>query len=132
MEALGGPDGRDTKQQRLGRTIGNNTPRHNLHELLNCVNNFNFNWMMAYEYASDVQPLLPAGSVLHFTSWHNNTPSNKLNLDAGNWTGYGQRSIDDMSVAWVTYYNMSEEQFKQAVAERNANSKQNLSSKLAQ
>src|SRR5207247_1821172 len=36
-------------------------------ELLNCVNNFNFNWMMAYEYASDVQPLLPAGSVLHFS-----------------------------------------------------------------
>src|SRR5438093_12131163 len=35
-------------------------------ELLSCANNFNFNWMMAYEYASDVQPLLPAGSVLHF------------------------------------------------------------------
>src|SRR5207247_392891 len=82
-------------------------------ELLSCANNFNFNWMMAYEYASDVQPLLPAGSVLHFTSWHNNTSSNKLNLDPDKWIGYGQRSIDDMSVAWVTYYNMSEEEFKQ-------------------
>ena len=101
-------------------------------ELLSCANNFNFNWMMSYEYASDVQPLLPAGSVLHFTSWHNNTSSNKLNLDPDNWIGYGQRSIDDMSVAWVTYYNMSEEEFKQAVAERNAISKQKLSSKLAQ
>jgi hypothetical protein len=99
-------------------------------ETLSCVNNFNFNWMMAYEYASDVQPLLPAGSVLHFISWHNNTSSNKLNLDPDNWIGYGQRSIDDMSVAWVTYYNMSEEEFKQAVAERNALSKQNLSSSL--
>lgn len=29
-------------------------------ETLSCVNHFNFNWMLAYEYASDVQPLLPA------------------------------------------------------------------------
>jgi hypothetical protein len=101
-------------------------------ETLSCVNNFNFNWMMAYEYASDVQPLLPAGSVLHFISWHNNTASNKLNLDPDNWIGYGQRSIDDMSVAWVTYYNMSEEDFKQAVAERNAKSKEDMISTSAQ
>lgn len=100
-------------------------------ETLSCVNNFNFNWMMAYEYASDVQPLLPAGSVLHFISWHNNTSSNKLNLDPDNWIGYGQRSIDDMSVAWVTYYNMSEEDFTHAVAERNATSKEHLISTSA-
>src|SRR5438046_10480508 len=76
--------------------------------------------MMSYEYASDVQPLLPAGSVLHFTSWHNNTTSNKLNLDPDNWIGYGQRTIDDMSHAWITYYTMSDEEFKQAAAERKA------------
>ena len=87
-------------------------------ETLNCVNNFNFNWMMVYEYATDAQPLLPAGSVLHFIGWHNNTVSNKLNLDPDNWIGYGQRSIDDMSVAWITYYTMSQDDFRQAVSER--------------
>jgi hypothetical protein len=89
-------------------------------ETLNCVNNFNFNWMMVYEYAKDAQPLLPAGSVLHFIGWHNNTVSNRLNLDPDNWIGYGQRSIDDMSVAWITYYNMSEDDFRQAVSGRRA------------
>jgi hypothetical protein len=92
-------------------------------ETINCVNNFNFNWMMVYEYATDVQPLLPAGSVLHFIGWHNNTASNKLNLDPDNWIGYGQRSIDDMSVAWITYYTMSENDFRQAVSGRRGNTK---------
>ena len=76
--------------------------------------------MIAYDYATDVQPLLPAGSVLHFIAWHNNTESNKLNPDPDTWVGYGQRSIDDMSHAWVTYYPLSEEEFKQQLAERNA------------
>ena len=89
-------------------------------ETLNCVPNYKFNWMIAYDYATDVQPLLPAGSVLHFIAWHNNTESNKLNPDPDTWVGYGQRSIDDMSHAWVTYYTLSEEQFKQQLAERNA------------
>jgi hypothetical protein len=89
-------------------------------ETISCVNNFDFNWMMAYEYAADVQPLLPAGAVLHFISWHNNTSLNKLNPDPDNWIGFGQRSIDDMSVAWITYYNLSEDEFQQAVAERKA------------
>src|SRR6266568_4298398 len=89
-------------------------------ETLNCVPNYKFNWMIAYDYATDVQPLLPAGSVLHIIAWHNNTESNKLNPDPDTWVGYGQRSIDDMSHAWVTYYPMSEEEFKQQLAERNA------------
>jgi hypothetical protein len=97
-------------------------------ETLNCVNNFNFNWMMVYEYATDSQPLLPAGSVLHFIGWHNNTVNNKLNLDPDNWIGYGQRSIDDMSVAWITYYTMSEDGFRQAVAERRGRARAPVSS----
>jgi hypothetical protein len=43
-----------------------------------------------------------------------------LNPDPDTWVGYGQRSIDDMSHAWVTYYTLSEEQFRQQLAERNA------------
>ena len=101
-------------------------------ETISCINNFDFNWMMVYEYATDVQPLLPVGSVLHFIGWHNNTASNKLNNDPDNWIGYGQRSIDDMSVAWVTFFNLTEDDFQQAVAERKAKSKDNLSAKVTQ
>jgi len=99
-------------------------------ETLNCVFNFKFNWMLVYEYAPQVQPLLPAGSVIHFISWHDNTV--KKESDLGNWIGFGQRTIDEMSHAWITYFNLSEEEFQQAVAERNAQSKENLSANAAQ
>ena len=92
-------------------------------ETLSCVPRYKFNWMIVYEYAPEVQPLLPAGSVLHFIGWHNNTATNKLNPDPDTWVGYGQRSIDDMSHAWITYYTLSEDDFKQQVAERNAKTK---------
>jgi hypothetical protein len=87
-------------------------------ETLSCVSNFKFNWMINYEYASDVQPLLPAGTVLHFIGWHDNTVKNRGNNDPDNWIGYGQRTIDDMSHAWMTYYTLQDEEFKQAVSER--------------
>jgi hypothetical protein len=90
--------------------------------------------MMVYEYATDVQPLLPPGTVLHLISWYNNTASNRLNNDPNNWIGYGQRSIDDMAMAWMTYVNLTEDEFRQAVAERKAKAKpiENLSSKVTQ
>jgi hypothetical protein len=101
-------------------------------ESLNCVFNFKFNWMIVYEYAPDVQPLLPAGSVLHFISWHNNTANLKENPDPDNWIGFGQRTVDEMSHAWITYYNLSEEDFKQQVAERERKLKGNLSANVGQ
>ena len=105
-------------------------------EVLNCINNFDFNWMLAYEYATDAQPLLPAGTVLHLINWYNNTASDRLNNDPDNWIGYGQRSIDDMAMAWMTYYNLSEQDFQQQVTERKSKLKskevtQNLSTKFA-
>jgi cytochrome c5 len=87
-------------------------------ETLSCVSNYKFNWMINYEYASDVQPLLPAGTVLHFIGWHDNSSNNRANNDPDNWIGYGQRTIDDMSHAWITYYTLSDEEFKKAAAER--------------
>lgn len=105
-------------------------------ETLNCINHFDFNWMMVYEYTTDAQPLLPAGTVLHLINWYNNTASNRLNNDPDNWIGYGQRSIDDMAMAWMTFYNLSQKDFDEQVAERKAKTKEiseNLSSrKLSQ
>ena len=92
--------------------------RGNKVETLSCVSNFQFNWHIVYEYASDAQPLLPTGTVLHIVSWHDNSVNLRGNPDADNWIGYGQRTIDDMSHAWVTYFSMTDEEYKAAVAER--------------
>jgi mono/diheme cytochrome c family protein len=81
-------------------------------EQLNCVNNYKFGWHIVYNYTDDVQPLLPAGTMLHVISWHNNTSSNRYNPDPRNWVGFGQRSIDDMSFAWVNYIWLTDEDFK--------------------
>ena len=89
-------------------------------EMLSCVNNYKFGWHIVYNYADEVQPLLPAGTMLHVISWHNNTASNRYNPDPRNWAGFGQRSIDDMSFAWVNYVWLTDDDFKKQVAERKA------------
>jgi hypothetical protein len=88
-------------------------------EQLNCVN-YDFNWQIVYNYADDVAPLLPAGTIMHVISWHDNSAANKYNPDPRNWVGFGNRTTDDMSRHWLTFYPMTDEEFKAEVAERNA------------
>ncbi len=88
-------------------------------EQLNCVN-YDFNWQIVYNYADDVAPLLPAGTIMHVISWHDNSTANKYNPDPRNWVGFGNRTTDDMSRHWLTFYTMTEDEFKAEVAERNA------------
>ena len=45
---------------------------------------------------------LPAGTVLHVIGWHDNSSANRYNPDPRNWVGFGNRSIDDMSFAWMS------------------------------
>jgi hypothetical protein len=87
-------------------------------EQLNCVN-YDFNWQIVYNYADDVAPLLPAGTIMHVISWHDNSAGNKNNPDPRNWVGFGNRTTDDMARHWLTYYYMSDEEYKAEVAERN-------------
>jgi len=88
-------------------------------EQFNCVN-YDFNWQIVYDYADDVAPLLPAGTIIHVISWHDNSAGNKNNPDPRNWVGFGNRSTDDMARHWLTFYTMSEEDFQAEVAERAA------------
>lgn len=92
-------------------------------ETLSCVNNYQFAWHLVYLYADDEQPLLPAGTLLHTISWYNNTSSNKFNPDPDNLITYGQRTIDEMSHTWVNWSYLSEEEYKQQLAEREAKQK---------
>jgi hypothetical protein len=88
-------------------------------EPLNCVN-YDFQWQIVYNYADDVAPLLPAGTIVHVTSWHDNSSANRNNPDPRNWVGFGNRTTDDMARHWLTYYYMSDEEFKAETAERSS------------
>jgi hypothetical protein len=101
-------------------------------EMLNCVNNYQFGWHLVYNYTDEAQPLLPAGTMLHVISWHNNTTSNKYNPDPRNWVGFGQRSIDDMAFAWVNYVWLTDDDFKAQVEERKARDKKTSTSQQQQ
>jgi hypothetical protein len=86
-------------------------------ETISCAH-FNYNWHLVYPYADEVQPLVPAGTVLHVISWHDNSVANKFNPDAKNWVGRGNRTIDEMGFAWITWHDLTEEQYKEELEAR--------------
>jgi hypothetical protein len=86
-------------------------------QLLSYVNNFNFNWMNNYIYAEDAAPVLPKGTIIHVTAWHDNTTANKNNPDPDQWVGWGDRTIDEMAHAWVNVTYISEEDYQVWVAQ---------------
>jgi hypothetical protein len=87
-------------------------------EMLSYVDRFNFNWMINYVYADDAAPVLPAGTVLRITAWHDNTASNKNNPDPNQWVGWGERTVDEMSHAWVNVTPISEDEYQSYVAKK--------------
>jgi hypothetical protein len=87
-------------------------------QMLSFVKNFTFYWMNNYVYADDAAPLLPKGTVLHVTAWHDNTVGNKDNPDPAQWVGWGDRTVDEMAHAWVNISYMSDDDFKAEVAKR--------------
>jgi hypothetical protein len=89
-------------------------------QMLSFVNNFQFNWMTSYEYADDAAPLLPKGTIISVTAWHDNTAANKNNPDPSQWVGGGDRSIDEMAHAWVNVTYLTEEDYKAELAKRKA------------
>jgi hypothetical protein len=89
-------------------------------EMLSCVSRYQFAWHLVYLYADDEQPLLPAGTVLHLTSVYDNSTRNKFNPDPDNLITYGQRTIDEMGGAWVSYYSLTDQEYKQQVDARKA------------
>ena len=88
-------------------------------EIVNCAH-WDYNWHMIYNYADDVAPLVPAGTVAHVITWHDNTAGNRSNHDPKNWVGDGGRTIDEMGFAWLGWYDLSEEDYAAQLAERKA------------
>jgi hypothetical protein len=73
-----------------------------------------------YVLLDEAAPLLPAGTIIHITSWHDNTAANKYNPNPKNWVGSGQRTIDEMAFAWVSLTYLDEADFQRRVASRKA------------
>jgi len=81
-------------------------------QVISLVSDFNFNWMTTYVYADDVAPLLPKGTILKVTAWHDNTVNKKSNPDPNQWVGWGDRTVDEMAHAWINIVYMKDDDFK--------------------
>jgi hypothetical protein len=94
-------------------------------QVISHVGDYNFNWHTTYIYADDAAPLLPKGTVLKVTAWHDNTPAKKSNPDPNQWVGWGDRTVDEMAHAWVNIVYMKDYDFKLEVEKRKATQSQN-------
>ncbi len=87
-------------------------------QVLSHVADFNFNWHNTYVYQETSAPLLPKGTLIKVTAWHDNTAANKANPDANVWVGYGDRTVDEMAHAWVNVTYMNDADYRAAIEER--------------
>jgi hypothetical protein len=94
-------------------------------QMLSHVADFNFNWHNSYVYADDAAPLLPKGTILKVTAWHDNTPANRANPDPNVWVGYGDRTVDEMAHAWVNVTYIEDKDFEAEVEARRARTQRN-------
>ena len=86
-------------------------------EMVSCVN-FEFDWHIVYNYEDDAQPIYPAGTTLHVISYHDNTANHRGNPDPTNWTGGGSRGVDEMAFGWVSWYDLTEEEYAEELERR--------------
>ncbi|MGH9346567.1 MAG: c-type cytochrome [Vicinamibacterales bacterium] len=89
-------------------------------QVLSLVSNYQFNWHNNYVYTDEAAPILPKGTVLRFTSWHDNTKNNKDNPDPDQWVGWGDRTVDEMAHAWVNITYLSDEDYQAEIEKRKA------------
>jgi hypothetical protein len=54
-------------------------------QVISHVADFNFNWHNTYVYKETASPLLPKGTIIKVTAWHDNTVANKANPDPNVW-----------------------------------------------
>ena len=86
--------------------------------MLSHVSDYDFNWQISYAYTDDAAPLLPKGTIIKVTAWHDNTAANPANPDPNVWVGYGDREVDEAAHAWVNVTYMDDESYATEVAAR--------------
>lgn len=87
-------------------------------EVLTDVPRYEQNWQITYTYKTP--HLFPKGTILHTTSWHDNTSNNRHNPDPTSWRGWGSRTMDEMGHGWTDIAFLSDEQYRQELAKRQA------------
>ncbi len=87
-------------------------------QVLSHVDDFNFQWMTTFVYADDVAPLLPKGTLLKVTAWHDNTVAKRSNPDPNQWVGWGDRTVDEMAHAWINIVYMNDDEYKAELEKR--------------
>ena len=87
-------------------------------QVLGYVPNFEFNWMNNYVFDDDYAPLLPKGTIIKITAWHDNTAAKKSNPDPTQWIGWGDRTVDEMAHAWINITYMSDDDLQKEIALR--------------
>jgi hypothetical protein len=92
-------------------------------ETLTDATHYEQNWQITYTYKTP--HLFPKGTILHTTSYHDNTANNKHNPDPTNWRGWGSRTMDEMGHGWTDIAFLTEEQYQRELAKRNAQKAQN-------
>lgn len=80
-------------------------------QTISYVGNFDFNWMTNYIYSDDAAPVLPKGTIIHVSAWHDNTAQNRGNPDPNQWIGWGDRTVDEMAHAWVNVTYISDDDY---------------------
>ena len=86
-------------------------------QTLSCVG-YDHNWVRGYSYSDDAAPLLPKGTILHIIGYFDNTPGNKNVPDPRNWSGSGNRSITNMFIDLGNRVSLTDEQFREEMAQR--------------
>ena len=86
-------------------------------ETLNC-SGYDHSWVRVYTYEDDAAPLLPKGTILRLTGYFNNSPSNPNVPDPRNWSGGGQRSVDQMFLNLMRGIELTDEEFAAEMEER--------------
>jgi hypothetical protein len=89
-------------------------------QVLSHVNDYNFNWHVNYMYTDDSAPLLPKGTIIHITAWHDNTPAHRSNPDPNQWVTWGDRTVDEMAHAWTGVTYLTDQEYEQELAARKA------------
>ena len=76
------------------------------HETLLHVPRYAFNWQHRYQYADP--PFIPAGSVLRFTLWWDNSENNPANPDPTANVRWGRPTHAEMSQGYMSFRTMDE------------------------
>jgi hypothetical protein len=91
-------------------------------ELVSSVPHFDAFWQITYAYKNP--PVFPAGTTLHMISYHDNSSANRRNPDPGNWTGSGERTVDEMAIAHIDFIYLSPEDYNAATTKTTATDRQ--------